>query len=117
MLVDTSIWVDHLRQGNTTLALHLQRGEVLCHPFVIGELACGQLKNRGEILALLAALPGTPAATHDEALQFVESNQLAGAGIGWIDVHLLASAKLAGTVLWTRDKRLALLARRLGVGL
>lgn len=116
MLVDTSVWVDHLRRGNSDLASRLQGGEVLGHPFVVGELACGHLNRRREILALLRALPHVPIATHDEVLEFVEAGRLMGRGLGWIDVHLLASARLAGTVLWTLDKRLAAVALSLHVG-
>ena len=115
MLVDTSVWVDHFRRGNPRLAKMLLDGEVLCHPFVVGELACSRVAQRREVLSLLVKLPQCETANHEEVLAFVESNRLAGSGIGWIDAHLLASAKLAGTVLWTRDKRLALLARRLGI--
>ncbi len=107
MLVDTSVWIDHLRRGNPALARQLSEREVWCHPFVIGELACGQLGNRAEVLSLLSALPQTPMARHEEVLAFVEANGLAGAGIGWIDAHLLAAARLAGTRLWTLDRPLA----------
>lgn len=85
----------------------LEEGDVYCHPFVIGELACGNLRNRDEILELLGALPETPCADHAEVLNFVAERGLAGKGLGWIDVHLLASALLAGCSLWTLDKALA----------
>lgn len=108
ILVDTSIWVDHLRAGNLALTAALETGDVHSHPFVIGEIACGNLKNRREVLQLLGALPGAPVATDQEALDFIERRALMGRGIGYIDVHLLASVALAGTArLWTRDKRLA----------
>ena len=108
ILVDTSVWVDHLRANDPALAKALETGIVLTHPFVIGELACGNLKNRGELLALLQDLPASPVATDGEALAFIEARSLMGRGIGYIDVHLLASAALAGdTRLWTRDRRLA----------
>jgi predicted nucleic acid-binding protein len=114
ILVDTSVWVDHLRKGAPVLAAALEQGGVLTHPFVLGELACGDLKNRGEVLQLLGELPGAPMATHAEALDFIERRALMGRGIGYIDVHLLASAVLAGSVrLWTRDKRLAAVAEDL----
>lgn len=116
MLVDTSVWVDHFRRGDETLAALLGRADVECHPFIVGELACGRLKRRKEILGLLRSLPRAPLIEHEEALAFVEAHSLAGAGIGWIDVHLLASAKLGGTLLWTRDRRLASAARTLGIG-
>jgi predicted nucleic acid-binding protein len=116
VLVDTSVWVDHLRRGNRTLATALEELRVWGHPLVIGELACGHLKHRDELLSLLETLPRAPQAEHSEALAFLESHQLMGRGLGWIDVHLLASAKLAGTPLWTLDKPLARAALRLGVG-
>ncbi len=115
VLVDTSVWVDHLRRGDNALAQMLRAGEVACHPFVIGELACGRLRNRGEILTLLVALPATPKAEDDEILEFIDDHRLAGKGLGLIDVHLLASAALAGLGLWTRDKTLASAASRLGL--
>lgn len=114
-LVDTSVWVDHLRRGDRALAVVLEDGEVSSHPFVIGELACGRLARRREILALLAVLPTTPLADHDEVLAFVERHRLDGAGIGWVDVHLLASAALSRTALWTRDRALRAAARSLGL--
>ena len=108
ILVDTSVWVDHLRKGAPALAGALEQGNVLMHPFVRGELACGNLKNRGEVLRLLEELPGAPIATDVETLNFIERRALMGRGLGYIDVHLLASVALAGTArLWTRDKRLA----------
>ena len=116
MLVDTSIWVDHLRQRDATLTVLLERSEAECHPFIVGELACGALRRRTEILGLLRNLPQTPLVEHDEALAFVDAHRLAGVGIGWVDAHLLASAMLGGTRLWTRDRRLAGLARTLGIG-
>jgi len=111
ILVDTSVWVDHLRDGAPALAAALEQGRVLTHPFVLGELACGNLKNRGEVLQLLGELPAAPMATDPEALDFIERRALMGRGIGYVDVHLLASVALAGTAqLWTRDKRLAAVA-------
>ena len=91
----------------------LNRDEVECHPFVVGELGCGHLRRRSEILALLQSLPSAPLATHDEVLAFVERHRFMGRGIGWIDAHLLASAALGHTLLWTRDRRLAQLAGEL----
>jgi len=111
ILVDTSVWVDHLRDGAPALAAALEQGSVLMHPFVLGELACGNLKNRGEVLRLLGNLPAAPLATDPEALDYIERRALMGRGIGYVDVHLLASAALAGAArLWTRDKRLAAVA-------
>ncbi len=105
-LVDTSVWVDHFRKDNQTLKKLLNDGGVLIHPFVIGELACGNLKNRSEILRLLDELPKAVVAENDEVLQFVERNYLFGLGIGWIDVHLIASAMLSHSSMLTLDKTL-----------
>lgn len=111
ILVDTSVWVEHLRKGAPALATALEQGTVLAHPFVLGELACGNLKNRGEVLRLLRELPAAPMATDAEALDFIERRALMGRGIGYIDVHLLASVSLTGSArLWTRDQRLAAVA-------
>lgn len=117
ILVDPSVWIDHLRAGEPRLAALLEGGQVLMHPFVLGELACGNLRRRAEVLGYLAALPRSPVATDDEALRFLEAHRLMGKAIGWIDVHLLAAVALApGTRLWTRDRRLDTVARTLGVG-
>ena len=113
ILVDTSIWVDHLRRRDAALVQLLDDGEVATHVFVVGELACGHLANRAEILSLLQALPHLPAVEHEEALEFVARHAIAGAGIGWIDAHLLAATALARVHLWTRDRRLLMVARRL----
>jgi predicted nucleic acid-binding protein len=110
ILVDTSVWIDHLRKPEPRLIAALEAGQALTHPFV-GELACGNLKNRVELLSLLLDLPRAPVATEAEALDFIDRRELMGRGIGYLDVHLLASAALAGTArLWTRDKRLAAVA-------
>ena len=106
VLVDTSIWVNHLRKGDRHLENLLVDGEVVCHSYIIGELACGNIRNRNEILSLLKTLPSTPTVDMTEFLFFVERNHLFGAGIGFVDVHLLASAKLSGSPLWTADKKL-----------
>ena len=106
ILVDTSIWIDHLRTNNTALASLLETGLVYCHPFIIGELACGSLENRNEILNLLQSLPQCPTATNDEVLFFIEQHRIMGRGIGYIDSHLLASTAMHTARLWTRDKRL-----------
>lgn len=116
ILVDTSIWVDHLRHGNAALAVALTANRVATHHFVIGELACGQMKARHQILALLGSLPKVASATEDEALYFLERHQLYGRGLGYIDVHLLAAASLDPEArLWTRDKRLKAVAIGLDV--
>lgn len=114
MLVDTSVWIEHLRRRNRSLVAALEQGEVWSHQFVIGELACGNLKRRSEVLALLGALPEAPEVDHHEMLAFVDEHKLTGSGLGWIDVHLLASAALARVPLWTFDRRLAAADARLG---
>lgn len=107
ILVDTSVWVDHLRYEEPDLVSLLSRNRVLMHPMVIGELACGNLRNRDEVLGLLRGLPAILPATHDEVLFFIERRRLMGRGIGYVDAHLLAAASLTGlAMLWTRDKRL-----------
>ena len=114
ILVDTSVWIDHLRSGDPALSEALEGGRVLMHPFVLGELACGNLKNRSEVLRLLGDLPAAPTATDPEALGLIERRALMGRGIGYIDVHLLASAALDGVArLWTRDRRLSAAAAEL----
>jgi predicted nucleic acid-binding protein len=115
ILVDTSVWVDHLRHNVPLLGDLLEAGEVTTHPFIIGELACGHLSNRTEILALLASLPLARIATHAEALHLVAAHKLHGRGIGWIDAHLLASAMLTGLPLWTRDRKLQQATKALGI--
>ena len=116
MLVDTSVWVDHLRKRNPSLVALLEATEVSTHAFVIGELACGNLSRRAELLGHLQALPQTPVIEHAEVLGFVEARKLSGRGIGWVDMHLLASAAVAREPLWTLDKRLARVVRELGLG-
>ncbi|MGQ0639565.1 MAG: type II toxin-antitoxin system VapC family toxin [Gemmatimonadaceae bacterium] len=115
ILVDTSVWIEHLKRGDAKLAALLSAGLVLCHPFVIGELACGSLRRRGDVLSLLARLPHVTAATHDEALSFLEARRLVGLGLGWIDIHLLASSILDNVPLWTLDRPLARAAIAVGV--
>ncbi len=115
ILVDTSIWIDHLRKGDSALAAHLSGGEVLAHPLIIEELACGHLSHRNEILSLLEALPGAPIASHTEVLGLISGEGLGGSGIGAVDAHLLASARLANVMIWSRDKALARAAKKLGV--
>jgi hypothetical protein len=115
-LVDTSVWVDHLRHRNSRLGLLLLDGEVFSHPFVIGELACGYLSKRAEILSLLDTLPRAAVADHLEVLRLVEAQRLFGRGLGWIDMHLLAAAVLSRAPIWTLDTRLARVAGTMGVG-
>ena len=117
ILVDTSVWVDHLRKVDPVLVGLLEQESVLVHPFVIGELACGNIRNRTEVLDLLQRLPMAPSATDDEVLALIDRHRLMSKGLGLIDVHLLASSALAGdAVLWTRDKQLSAIADRMGVG-
>ncbi|HET6655459.1 MAG TPA: type II toxin-antitoxin system VapC family toxin [Gammaproteobacteria bacterium] len=117
ILVDTSVWIDHFRSGDTALAALLDRGEVLSHPLVLGELACGNIGNRVETLHLLSHLPQALTATDAEVLGFIEHNQLMGRGIGYIDAHLLAATALSdASRLWTRDKRLATVAAEMNLG-
>ncbi len=115
MLVDTSVWIDHLRHGDAELATALRAAQVGVHPFVVGELACGNLRARSEVLGLLQALPPIAVATDKEVLFFMDEHALMGRGIGCVDVHLLASARLGGVLLWTRDKRLQAIATELGL--
>ena len=115
ILVDTSVWVDHLRRGDPGLIALLERAAVVMHPFVVGEIACGSLKDRQSLLELLHDLPGAVIATDNEAMQFIERHRLYGKGIGYIDVHLLASVALTeGAQLWTRDQRLRQVAAAMG---
>lgn len=117
ILVDSSVWIDHLRNGEPTLVALLNTGQVLTHPFVVGELACGNLKNRTAVLLLLQDLPAAPVATDEEVLFFIERHGLMGRGIGYVDAHLLSAASLVGATgpLWTRDKRLAAVAEAMGL--
>lgn len=116
ILVDTSVWVDHLRRTDADLVTLLDDTQVWTHPMVVGELALGSLQNRATVLALLDDLPEAPAATHREVRHFVERHALHGAGLSLVDVHLLASVRLAQTSwLWTRDRTLREAAERLGV--
>ena len=114
ILVDTSIWIDHLRNGNPALSALLENNAVASHDFVIGELACGNLRNRKEVLDLLQSLPRLAAATADEVLFFIEQQQLFGRGIGYIDSHLLAAAVMHGARLWTKEKQLKAIAEEKG---
>lgn len=113
VLVDTSVWIFHFRSGDPHLKTLLDEAQVLTHDFVVGELACGHLTGRKEILLLLRELPSVPIVDQMELLHFIESRHLMGKGIGWVDLHLLASAQLAGVPLWTLDARLHRVAARL----
>lgn len=115
VLVDTSVWVEHLKSGTTGLESFLNDGQVVSHPFIIGELACGNLKNRMQILSLLDTLPSAQLADHEEVMLFMETNWLMGKGLGYIDIHLLASAVLTNVRLWTFDKRLSKAAAMLEI--
>jgi predicted nucleic acid-binding protein len=116
ILVDTSVWIDHLRAGDDALAGLLESERVLTHPFVIGEIALGALRERDRILQALHDLPRASGATDAEVIELVEHNRLFGSGIGYIDAHLLASVRITpGARLWTRDRTLAGVALRLGV--
>ena len=116
ILVDTSVWIDHLRAGDAELAALLNGSQVLMHPFVLGELACGNLRNRVEVLALLKDLPQAVLATDEEVLFFIERHVLMGRGMGYVDAHLLAAVTLGGmTKIWTRDKRLRAVADALAL--
>jgi predicted nucleic acid-binding protein len=115
-LVDTSVWVDHLRAGDKMLADVLEGGQVLAHPFVIGELALGNLRQRDPILTTLQDLPQARVGTDQEVLHFIRRHTLFGSGIGYVDAHLLAAVRLtAAAALWTRDRRLLAVAQRLGL--
>lgn len=115
ILVDTSVWVEHFRSGDVGLDTRLNEGQVVSHPFIIGELACGNFKNRSKILSLLETLPSAHLAEHEEVMHFIDKYQLMGRGLGYIDMHLLASAVLTNVPLWTFDKRLNAASATLGV--
>ena len=116
ILVDSSVWIDHLRSGDATLAALLDAGRVLAHPFVIGELGLGSFRQREAIVQALRGLPPSIVASDEEVLAFIEGHRLFGLGIGYIDAHLLAAALLTpGAALWTRDRRLREAANRLAV--
>ena len=115
ILADTSVWIQHLRQGVPSLADLLSEGQILMHPVVVGELACGNLKTRAAILSDLHALPLANVASNPEVLQLIEHRRFWGRGLGLIDMHLLASALLSHCNLWTLDRRLADAAKELGL--
>ncbi len=113
ILVDTSVWIDHLRIGNVRLSALLESAQVMCHPFVVGELALGNLKNRTVILESLERLPQAIVAKDSEVMHFIETQKMAGCGIGYIDASLLASAILSDLRLWTFDKKLLAIAKNI----
>jgi len=115
ILVDTSVWVAHLRDGNIDLEKLLNNGNVATHEFIIGELACGTLKNRAKILSYFCALPMATPAEHEEVMCFIENHRLMGKGLGYIDMHLLAAAFLTNIPLWTFDKKMSEVASSLEV--
>ena len=113
VLVDTSVWVSHLRAAKPALKTLLLETEVACHPYIVGELACGNIKNRKEFLSLLQVLPMAPIVTQEEFLHFVDAHKLMGSGVGFVDIHLMASARLAKIPLWTEDTKLKAAAGKL----
>ena len=115
ILVDTSVWIFHFRKGSQHLAELLSNSLALVHPFIVGELACGNLSNRARIMSDLQALPFARSATHNEVMQLIEARKLWGLGIGWVEGHLLASALLSSCPLWTLDRRLLRAAAAAGV--
>jgi predicted nucleic acid-binding protein len=116
ILADTSVWIEHFRRGEPNLQAALDEGDVLLHPFILGELACGNFRHRGNALELLEQLPVSRVATHGEVMAMIEGRALMGRGIGYVDVHLLAAAALTpDTRLWTADRRLAGVAASIGL--
>jgi predicted nucleic acid-binding protein len=115
VLVDTSVWVEHFRSGNIGLENLLNEGHVVCHIFIVGELACGNLSNRSEILSLLEALPLANHAEHEEMMHLIENYSLMGKGLGYIDMHLLVSAALTKVPIWTLDRKLKEVSSKLGL--
>ena len=114
-LADTSVWIDHFRRSNLHFSDLLENDRIICHEFVIGELASGNIKNRKEILRLLNNFRSIEPASLEETLYFIEKNRLMGKGLGWADVSLLASSILNNCVLWTKDTRLSAAADKLKV--
>ena len=115
ILVDTSVWIDHLRSSNLELIARLETGLVYIHPFVVGELACGNLADRNKVLSTLRSLPHAGVAGDDEVLFYIEKHRISGKGLGYLDMHLLACAALERLQLWTLDRRLAQVAAELGL--
>lgn len=114
ILADISVWIDHLRRGEAELAAALQQSQIMVHPVFLGELACGNLKARSQLLSLLESLPSATMASDQEVRAFIEQHAMMGRGIGYIEAHLCASARLRGAQLWTRDKRLHTVVFELG---
>lgn len=115
ILVDTSVWIEHFRSANSDLVSLLTEGQVLTHPYVIGEIACGGHRQRQQILSLLPLLPQATMATNEEVLRLIDDYELFGKGIGWVDAHLLSACLLSASTLWTLDKKLLRLARTVSV--
>lgn len=115
VLLDSSVWIDHLRKAEPAVASLLEDHDVLCHPFVIGELACGSLARRHVVVNILSALPTATVAEHHEVLSYIDSHKLFSLGLSFIDIHLLAACTLSFTTLWTRDRRLNEAAISLGL--
>ena len=115
ILVDTSVWIEHFRTVNSELVTLLAEGQVLTHPHVIGEIACGSHRQRQQILSLMPLLPRARVASDAEVLTLIDDYELFGKGIGWIDAHLLSACLLSGATLWTLDKKLDRLARIVSV--
>ncbi len=115
IVVDSSVWIDHLRTGSQPLADLLEQRQVLCHSAVLGELALGNLMGRGPFLNFMQGLPQAVPATHQEVMSLIERHELWGRGIGYVDAHLLASTRLSAAALWTTDRRLATIASDLEV--
>lgn len=115
ILVDTSVWIDHLRAGDAELVRRLNAGQVLAHAFVLGELALGNLQRRETVLDAMRCLPQAVVARDEEVMQFIDRHRLFGLGIGYIDAHLLAAARLSDAAIWSRDKRLNAVCERLSL--
>jgi hypothetical protein len=115
MVADTSVWAHHIRDPAPDFLTHLNRKWILVHPWVMGELAMGNLPKRAAFLSVLRSLPQAQQARDEEVMEMVETNRLHGSGIGWVDAHLVASARLSQAGLWTRNKRLYRVAQKLGV--
>jgi predicted nucleic acid-binding protein len=115
VLIDTSIWIDHLRRGDRHLVALLRQNRVLMHPAILGELACGVIPQREQFLLLWLALPRVAKVSFEEAWSLLEHRMLWGRGLGWTDIHLLASTLISGNILWTRDRALRDTAQQLSI--